>query len=156
MKSDILSQFQNSMYELTTFGRGKDKIKRKAKQTLGKLGVVNTKDAQKNKSLKLAGALGAGVAGALGTAALIKNKGKIGAYAKGYGMMAKGAAKGASQKANEVASKAGSNLKTIVDKAKQTAMNATAKGDRIVNKRATSKKVAGLLPESKPKSIRID
>lgn len=35
MLSNTLNQFQNSMYELAEFGRGKDKVKRKARQVLG-------------------------------------------------------------------------------------------------------------------------
>ena len=38
MKSQTLSQFQSVMYELNEFGRGKDRVKRKAKVAIGRAG----------------------------------------------------------------------------------------------------------------------
>lgn len=154
MKSETLSQFQSSMYELHNFGRGKDKVKRTRKKTAqfltntaGALGVKNktlNTDANKKKNLSIAAKVGGAGAALAGAALLLKNKGKI-------GMMAKNAAK----KVNSEAYKAGTGLGNVVNKVKQGAMNATARGERIVNKRKASTRVAGLLSASKPRNIPI-
>lgn len=119
MKSQTLSQFQSVMQELDTFGRGKDKAKRRSRKgsqaltnTLGAMGVkkVNGKtlntDNRKKNTLKVAGAVGAGGAGLAGA-----------------GIYGSRAAKqmGVEKKAVEASSKAAADAKKAFETSTRTA-----------------------------------